>query len=241
MLIKTNHYKNLYIWPGFGRFMTGYVHAIKKKDLIVAPSSIMCWAWYRPQISYENGDRFSKLKKNENIVLLPNHQTMLDLVLEGIALRDLRLCNGNQLMRTGFRYRKFFETYGALFIENGEEIGKAEKKHRWAALDMARESEKEIYTQIFPYLLSKDEVLVVHPEGTRHEHKKNVSNTRKSIGKLLATQSSLGEQITFVPLRIDYQRMGWVFPKATLTFGRPIKVPDDGLEALADHWFKEAA
>lgn len=206
-------------------------YKIRRKDLLVNTTrNIVAFGLrHYHNISYQNIENLQGLN-GEGFVLLPKHQSVWDIILEGMLLNDVLGRNANYLMKDSLS--KFYEHLGGISITRGKEVLK--NGDREAAIKAARAREDKVYNEIVPSLLSRGEIMVVHPEATR-SYKKPFKANYAILRKLMASQKELKKQITFVPLNIVYEDRSMPFSKIMLTVGPKTKVPDDGIEELVEH------
>jgi len=171
---------------------------------------------------------------NRGFVLLPKHQSNLDILLEGILLKKSINRQGHYIMKDSLP--SILEYVGGVPITRAREIKKLPKEMRLEKVAEARQKREEVYGEL-ANLLKLNEIVVVHVEGKRHYQKKTKIN-RGNVQSLMDMQKKVGEQITFFPLDIKYQDIDKFRSNILLKVGEPIKVSDDGLEDLTNHLAK---
>lgn len=147
------------------------------------------------------------LPKKEPYVLLPKHQKLLDIPLEGHFIRRTTGRTANYIMRGfSFPFNTFFEILGGIKVARPKDrrAGKLTK-------EQAEETNKEAETKALD-CLAQGEPLIIHPEGTRHPEE--MGQIRIKSGSILATiveeQKHRGT-IPFIPMGIEYQeKQIWV-------------------------------
>ena len=192
---------------------------VKRKDLLVNITrdmlSLGLHGFYN--ISYKNIDEISSLNER-GFVLLPKHQHLIDIILEGIVLKKGLRRNGNYIMKESLP--KILEHYGGVPIVRGKDIVKDSKASRKELIEEAKKQRDKVIGTI-RYFLSVDEIVVIHPEGTRL-YQRNGELNKPLLRNLVNMQNELGKEIPFVPLKIEYEKLGKPFSQITLTVGKPI-------------------
>ena len=189
------------------------------------------------RVNFQNTERFGHCA-DRGFVLLPKHQSNLDILLEGMLLRKIGRY-GNYVMKDSLP--KLFEYVGGIGITRVKDLRKQPGYHnremRSEMLAAAKGRREEVEEELLN-LLKMNEIIVVHVEGKRYYQTKTKIN-RANLQRFLGIQKKLGEQITFFPLDIKYQDMGQFRSEVLLKVGNPAKVKDDGLEDLTNHLAKE--
>ncbi len=214
------------------------------------------WA-FGYEIKYNSYGHIATLAdKKRTAVILPRHRSMMDILLEGRAFREHLDRKAYYIMKSSLPFQKYLGYLGGIPITRVKDVRKASKDERKAMLRQARQQEEEIYTKIIPDIITgryhrivprrireldgtyhtelqeEREIIVIHPEGTRNPNP--TPNLQKTIlENLLRSQEIAGEQITFIPMNFIYGKNP---KKATISFGPQIKVPDNGIEELANNW-----
>jgi 1-acyl-sn-glycerol-3-phosphate acyltransferase len=216
-------------------------------------------------VRFENEEQLYPIA-GKGFVLLPNHQSMQDIMLEGCLLQSFFDKHAHYLMKVDFpeRVLDLFHKLGGIELKRGkdmrkmkeeirhietdaaspEELRRLREEKRKTAFEAARSRGEEVYGHIVPSLLSQGQIVVSHPEGERSKGKwtePDISPVRKNLRYLLESQNALGKPITFVPLGIHYQAMYVPRSRVTLRVGIPMEVSshEDGLERLTQHWARE--
>lgn len=186
------------------------------------------------QTSYRNIDRLKNLKRG--FVLLPNHQSTVDIALEGVLLQRALGKKAYYVMKD--ELSDFFEYCGGIKIIRRKDLGKNNSRdEKVRELEIAKQRRDYVMDALYQ-LLSKEEIVVMHTQGNR-AYKKPFEANRPNLKKLLIIQKRIGKTIPFVPLTISYEDVKTLFSRIVVNVGNPIQVPDDGLEILAEHLMKE--
>ena len=205
---------------------------MKKLDLLTDISmSILSQAlnsFYN--IEYENTERLYEYC-DKGFVLLPKHQSNLDIILEGLLLKSSINRHGHYIMKDSLP--GILEYVGGVPITRAREIKKLPKEMRLEKIAEARKKSEEVYGKL-ANLLKLNEIVVVHVEGKRQYQKKTKINTA-NVQSLLDMQKKVGERVTFFPLDIKYEDIKKFRSEILLKVGEPIKVGDYGLEDLTYH------
>jgi len=130
-------------------------------------------------------------------VLLPKHQKMIDILLEGNLVYRTTGKQPYYIMR-GFPFplNEILHLYGGILVARPKDLKKGKITKEQAQAINEATTEKAISQ------LKKGETIVIHPEGTRHN---------KQMGQIRIKPNSLLEKIIraqlgvpFVPLGIEY-------------------------------------
>ena len=175
-------------------------------------------------VGFRHTERLQPLK-NQGFVLLPRHQSNLDIVLEGMLLFESIKRYGHFIMKESLP--SVLKYFGGIAITRLKDL--KQKTVEYIERAKGRRAEVE---QSIEKLLYQNEIIVVHPEGTRNYGKPGKAE-RPVLKRLLALQKNLLKPITFVPLNIQYQGF-YPGSKITATVGSPFRVPDNGLKELVD-------
>ena len=202
-------------------------------DATVLACSLFTSIYYLP--SYRNLQRLKPLKES-GFVLLPNHQSNMDIIFEGITLHKAIQRKGYYVMKNSLP--SFLDYLGGIRTIRRKDIVKPETKDdRKVELERAKKQREYVLDKLHQ-LLSKEEIVVLHQQGNR-AYKKPYEINLPNLKKLLITQTRLGRQIPFVPLTISYEDVLKPMTRVIIDVGNPIQVPDNGLETLAEHLMKE--
>jgi hypothetical protein len=224
-------------------------YQIKRKDWCANFGRGLCSAVLKIlyDIEYKNIDRLKQLE-DKGFVMLPKHQSWLDIPLEGMLLKEALDRCGNYIMKNSLP-KWIFEPLGGISIIrekdmknlvkhymkeyalSSPEMNDAEIKRKAfkEAVKEANARKERVYNYEIPNLLARNEIIVAHPEGTRY-FKQLVKLEPGNINKLLKVQKQMGQQITFVPLEINYEKS-----RIILNVKNPIQVKDNDLETLMKH------
>lgn len=131
-------------------------------------------------------------------VLLPKHQKMLDIPLEGILTYEGTRRPGNYVMRR-LPFNFFLEMLGGITIARPKELRKGKITKQQAQYI------NEIAAQKAINRLRKGEPVIIHPEGTRKwKEMNNINILSKSIlEQIIQAQKYIGH-IPFIPVGINY-------------------------------------
>ncbi len=147
------------------------------------------------------------LPQNEPYVLLPKHQKLLDIPLEGHFIRRRTSRLANYVMRGfPFPFNKLFEALGGIEVARAKDLkkGKITKEEFEEKNKCAKEKVLNC--------LEQGEIVVIHPEGTRHYQEMGRIQIKQGsiLARILEEQKYRGT-IPFIPMGIEYQgREVWV-------------------------------
>ena len=171
-------------------------------------------------IDYHNPERLLELK-DEGFILLPKHQRMLDIMLEGLMLREVLHKNGSYIMKSTLP--GLMEYLGGIPIKRAKDIllRSDDREIRKREIEEAREIRDRAENMVAG-LIAHKEIIVFHPEGTRN-YKARGDIPQPNLDSLIRIQKKVGYQIPFVPLDIDYKTESVFDPEVDLIVGRPIR------------------
>ena len=224
-------------------------YQIKRQDWSAKMCRGLCSAVLKIlyDIEYKNIDRLKQLE-DKGFVMLPKHQSWLDIPLEGMLLKEAFDRCGNYIMKNSLP-KWIFEPLGGISIIREKDMKnlvrlymreyaisspdmndtEIKRKAFKEAVKEANARKERVYNYEIPNLLARNEIIVAHPEGTRY-FKQLVKLEPGNINKLLKVQKQIGQQITFVPLEINYEKS-----RIILNVKNPIQVKDNDLETLMKH------
>lgn len=196
-------------------------------------------------ISYEY-DR-SRSLKNEPVIFLPNHQSILDIGLENRIIHKAIGETAYFVMKGSLG--KFFELGGGISINRGKEIKKSEGFERKEKLKLAQDRINHVYSTVLPNIFSKDGKVVIYIQGERQPLTNyNLSSklAQKRLKGLINISKQVydtsGKYVSFVPIDINYDQFKeskHIFQNAYIfvTMGKPVKTisVDELTNHLADN------
>lgn len=162
---------------------------------------------------------YGNIPKKGPALLLPKHQSYQDILIEGMFLKKADRY-GNWVMKIGLP--AVFEYIGGIGIMRAKDIIKTKSKdRRRERAQKARiiEGKAKDYTE---WLYKNNEIIVVHPEGTRKKGK--VGNIQRyMIDFTRDVQNRLGIDIAVIPLGIEYESAWKPGSKVWVRAGEPIE------------------
>jgi hypothetical protein len=137
-----------------------------KKDFLVDATIFACALgtsiYYQP--SYRNLQRLKPLRES-GFVLLPNHQSNLDIVFEGLMLHKAIGRKGYYVMKNSLP--SFLDYLGGIRTIRKKDLALPESKEdRRKELERAK-IQREYVISTISQLLSKQEIVVLHQQGNR--------------------------------------------------------------------------
>lgn len=147
-------------------------------------------------------------------VLLPKHQKHQDIILEGLFIYDRLKTPAYWVMRP-LPFRFLLEMYGGIVIARAKEIKKG-KYDKEKGKEINQKAIQKVHD-----VLKKNEIVVIHPEGTRSPDKMRPVRIAKDsvIDNIIREQN--GQIMPFVPLGIQYEGKN-----ITLRAGQPICIKE---------------
>jgi 1-acyl-sn-glycerol-3-phosphate acyltransferase len=202
-------------------------------DIGIAFCGVATSVYYQP--SYRNIERLKPFR-DSGFVLLPNHQSGLDIIFEGLLLHRAIGRKGYYIAKESLP--KVLEYGGAVMTIRGKDVTKEESRDKRREMLGKAIERKDYLLKVIEYLLAHDEIVVLHQQGTRADNGEFFIN-RPNLRKLLMVQERLERQIPFVPLTISYENLREPLSRVIVDVGHPIQVPNNGLEELAEHLKRE--
>ncbi len=190
-------------------------------------------------INFRNTERLEQLD-DKGFVMLPKHQSALDIILEGMLLKRVLGRYGNYVMKDSLP--KWLEYIGGISIVQRPQLKRhinqaKDRDVKKQILSNAKERREYVYKMVENSLL-KEEIVVIHTEGKR-AYKTPFEINIPNLRRLLNVQENMGKMITFVPLNIKYEDKSKYGSSIELIVGNRIRVEDNGLDKLVDHLREE--
>ena len=167
-------------------------------------------------VLYENTGVLNDFEK-KGFIILANHWSNLDPLLEGILLRDVIKREAYYAMCKNIKRRWFLEWVGGV------------------------RNKKDIYETLFKDLIEMGEILVIHPEDKRrYKQKFDVEDECciKCFENLLKMQRQIEKPVDIIPLAIGYED---VYKRGSLIhvcIGEPMKF-ESNIEEISEHLDRE--
>lgn len=204
---------------------------IKRSDTIYD----ICHALAKPimhsyhKVQYEGAQH---IPEQGPALVIAKHQSLQDIILEGIFLRTYCQRQGNWVMKS--RLPGILKYLGGIKVKRPRDLPK-DRKQRKKQIQGAKDQNKEA-NQYIEWLLQQGEIIVAHPEATRSPYR--MAPFRKEIFTLAKrVQREHGIEIPVIPLGIEYDPSIWA-PRSRVCVraGKPSKAVTPG---LADKVSKE--
>ncbi len=211
------------------------IYSPKKKELLALLTLCSCQIYHQLHYSITvNNSEILRDFSKKPLVLLPKHQAITDLLLEGyLVLRNTGKCPYAPMKDS---LPQILEYIGGIPIKRLKDIKSTTNREERKKLIQEAQEQKEFLEQAYTFHLSRNEPLIVHPEGERNYRRVGKINP-SSLILLLNAQEKLSEQINFVPLDIFYEDIKRFRSKIVLKFGKPIQTSD--LNVLVEHIIQE--
>ncbi|MBU0958056.1 MAG: hypothetical protein KKF56_04580 [Nanoarchaeota archaeon] len=136
-------------------------------------------------MSYNGTDKLKGLDKG--VVLFPNHQSGMDIIVEGVLVNRFLGRDGYYLMKKSLP--RWLEIIGGIPTTRGEG-GVSAVRNAYSRTQEA---------------LREGNVVVTHIQKTRSVGEFDVSSAGSQLRKFLRIQGELGVEVPFVPLEIEYE------------------------------------
>ncbi len=207
------------------------------------------------QVDYKNVERLEKLREKP-FFLVSNHQSLLDIPLAEIPVRDVLDRYLFFVMKSSLP--SFMRYLGGINVTRDPDIkdrlmeardkdGLDDKQGRYlkkALVKLASRMKDNLYEKILPELMASGEAITIYPEGSRF-HGTTLIDTgfpRANLRKMLEVQERAQTlkqdpsfQVPFLPLYIQYLPLRKPGSKIVVEVGEPKTFANDDLEGLCRH------
>ena len=183
-------------------------------------------------LEYINFDTFPK---DGPVILLPKHQSMKDIPLEGAGIRRYAHRSGNWIMRSSLP--GILGYVGGIAIPRQKEMMALRRIKDRTERENARDMivEKIEYAKDYSkWLLEQGQIVVIHPEATRVQNRVGQFKA-ELIHDLISHSKYTSLDTLIIPLGINYEAVWQPGSKVTLTLGSPIEYENTKAEDLEDH------
>jgi len=144
------------------------------------------------------------IPKQGPALIIPKHQSMKDIPLEGYILGNRTQRTGNWIMKSSLP--KCFEKVGGIMVTRLKDVKEIkDKAKRREYLEKAQQTNTET-TDYMKWLYGQGEVIVMHAEGTRNPGAMNPINM-PLIKYTKQAQEELEIKIPLVLMGIDYENL----------------------------------
>ena len=158
-------------------------------------------------------------------LILPKHQKMDDIILEGLFLMRNMGRAAYWVMKSGLPSALSY-LGGISVVRPCEFHSIKDKAARRKAIQDARQLNQNAKSYV-EWLYMQGELVVVHPEGTRSPGKTGeVREEHISLARIV--QEEQGIKIPAIPMGIEYSKTGEVFVRA----GKPLDVSQPGIAEI---------
>ena len=168
------------------------------------------------------------IPKQGPALIIPKHQSMKDIPLEGYILDKYVKRNGNWIMRP-FPAQKFFELIGGIYVIREEDVKKDIKNienrrseqgklQRRSILEKAKQTNDKA-VEYMKWLYQNNELVVMHAEGTRNYGAMNPINMTL-VDDTNQLRKELGIKIPLILMGIDYENVNKFRSNVNVTIER---------------------
>ena len=149
--------------------------------------------------AFYNVEMKGDLPKSGPCVVLPKHQNLKDVPLEGLFIYSRRKNSARFIMRKFPLINGIFRAYGGITVARPRDLRKGRYTREEADKINQETTDKVLYA------LKKEEVVVIHPEGTRSpdEMRKIRISKNGTLDQIVRSQELTGE-VSFIPTGINY-------------------------------------
>ena len=178
-------------------------------------------------IDLQNGERLLPYK-HEPFFLLPKHQSIVDIILEGKILRNFLNRPAYYVMKS--ETLDFYKLLGGIKITRPKDLALEKTRE---AIRRARDQRDQVFDCV-KQVYDAGEIVVIHPEGERH-YKQSAPLNHAILMHLLKLQTK--KEKIFVPLSIEYEEVNKFRSKIIATLGNPLRT--NSILDLEEHLIKE--
>lgn len=183
------------------------------------------------RVELEHLERLRGLEEH-GFVLLPRHQSVLDILLECIVLKEGLGRHAFYLMKPTLPDAlKYLGGAKVLRQKDCERLGVSQEEYEQRVRDV---------DEFTAYQLERDDIVITHIEGGRKND--NGRMKRWPLERLLRVQQRLGKEVPYVPLDVAYGDTPRYRPPIVVTVGNPwyVSPPTDAqlpkeLDRLVNH------
>lgn len=176
-------------------------------------------------IHIENGEN---IPKEGPALILPKHRSRVDIPLEAIAIYEATGRHANYIMRS-FLLNRFYEKLGGIPLVRPKDLHKLPKDRRKEYFKKAHDINDKA-RDYMNWLYSRNELMVVHPEGERR--KDNTKPKNSFYTKFV--QYVRSKQIPIIPVGIAYEELHRPRSKVYIRVGSPINLDHDNINAAVE-------
>ena len=154
-------------------------------------------------VKYKGLTHLDRLR-HDGIVLLANHQSLLDIGVCGKALMKQER-QGHYVMRSSLP--AWLELIGGISINRGKEYKATKKGNINQQKSIGPREKNKIAYQRVAQSLSQNQPVVMYPSGTRTQRKTNLTDrsVEGTLRNILTVQGQIGSPVPFVPVKITYE------------------------------------
>jgi 1-acyl-sn-glycerol-3-phosphate acyltransferase len=171
-------------------------------------------------------------------LIVPKHQSMEDIIVEGVYLMETSGRYGNWIMRSSLRPQLFLKMLGGIPIDRPKDLKKIkDKAERRRVHDKAdeRNGHAREYVQ---YLWQQNEIVINHAEGTRSPGKMLPIHS-EYFDLAREVEAAYGIKIPIIPMGIIYPRFRYPRSKVILRAGAPLDVQMSNIEMVVANEIRE--
>lgn len=184
-------------------------------------------SYYR--VSYSG---IENIPKEGPALIASKHQSYLDILFEGMLLK--RYCGrySSWIMRDNIPMpQNLLYSLGGITIIRPSDAKKiADKEKRRKFFEKAKEMNKNAMAYV-EQLFQMNEIVVVHPEGTRTKGK--IGALRKELFEFAAEmEKKYSLKIPIIPVGIEYEHLWVPFSRVQVRVGKPVSADAPNLAEL---------
>lgn len=144
------------------------------------------------------------IPKTGTALIIPKHQSIKDILLEGYVLKKYLNRSGNWIMKSSLP--KCFELIGGIRVTRLKEVKKIkDKNNRREFLKKAKQTNQKA-TEYLKWLYNAEELIVMHVEGTRNYGAMNPINM-SLINHTKKIKDESGIDVPLILMGIEYESM----------------------------------
>ncbi len=169
------------------------------------------------------------LPRTSPALLMPKHQAFRDILVEGYILNKTIRMPANWVMK--YSLPKPLESMGGIRVVRKKDIKSQKTKNKRKALIKKARDMNSFATEYMKWLYANEEIVIVHPEGTRNSQKMGVIRDNEfnlALNLLRQTEEEYHITIPIIPIGIHYQSLR-PRSRVDVKIGKPLYSNQKGL------------
>jgi 1-acyl-sn-glycerol-3-phosphate acyltransferase len=193
---------------------------LKRSNFVLSISSVAMNMYYhftknRLVLGAEN------IPQDGPALLLPKHQKMSDITLEGVILHYQCKRPGNWIMRHNLP--DYLRLWGGIKVVRPDDIKREQDREKRKELFQVARDYNQAAVEYVAWLYQQNELVVLHPEGTRSP--KKMGKVRSDFLRFSReANEKAGINVPAIPIGIHYSKVDKYFCDIVVRIGEPIDI-----------------